>query len=73
MLATLFINPLIMSKSVELWMIFPLCAAVAIVYKAVRINDISRFPRQVLTLIALMYGGLVLLGAALWLIQDFWP
>ncbi len=73
MLATLFTNPLIMPKSVELWMIFPLCAVVAVIYKAVRISNMSQFVRQVVVLIGLMYGGLILLGAALWLIQNFWP
>ena len=73
MLATIFTNPLILPKSAELWMIFPLCAMVAIIYKAIRISNLAKFLKQVVILIGLMYGGLFVLGAVLWLIQDFWP
>ena len=52
-----------------LWLILPLCVVVAVVYKTVRINDIRKLPRQIAALMVYMVGGLVLLGAVLWLVQ----
>lgn len=60
---------MIIPDGLVLWLILPLCLAVAIVYKTVRINDIRELPRQIATLMIYMVGGLVLLGAGLWLIQ----
>jgi hypothetical protein len=42
---------------------------VAIVYKAIRVSDLRRLPREVGALLIYMIGGLFLLGAILWLIQ----
>ena len=66
---TLFQNPMLIPEWLVLWLILPLCLAVAVVYKTVRINDIRKLPRQIAALMAYMVGGLVLLGAALWLVQ----
>ncbi len=66
---TLFQNPMTIPAWLVLWMILPLCLAVAVVYKTIRTDDISKLPRQVAGLMLYMVGGLILLGAVLWLIQ----
>jgi len=73
MLATLFYNPMTLSWGSVLWLLAPLCATVAIVYKTVRTEDIRGLPLQAAVLLAYMLGGLTALGAALWLILKFWP
>ncbi len=68
-IATLFVNPIVISSHTALWLLLPLCLSVAAVYKTVRIGDIGRLGIQVATLFGYMVGGLVLLGGVLWLIQ----
>lgn len=73
MIATLFYHPLPLSFSTYLWLLVPLCAAVAIVYKAVRVRDVRTLPREVGVLIVYMVAGLAILCALLWLISEYWP
>lgn len=70
---TIFYNPVPLSFYGQLWLLVPLCAGVAIIYKTVRVNDLRRLWREVLLLTAYMVGGLIALCAGLWLIQDYWP
>ena len=73
MIATLFFNPLTISSGLELWLLLPLCAAVGLVYKTVRTEQIDKLPSQFLRLMGLMFGGLVLLCLAMWLIHTYFP
>jgi len=66
---SLFVHPLILPSRWELWLILPLCFSVALVYKTVRIRNLNRLGWEVAVLMAYMTGGLMLLGAVLWLIQ----
>ncbi|MFB3892063.1 MAG: hypothetical protein ACE15C_08580 [Phycisphaerae bacterium] len=69
----LFVNPLPIPWSYSLWLILPLCLAVAIVYKAVRTHDVRRLWIEIAGLSLYMVAGLSALGAGLWLIQEYWP
>ncbi|MDP6635199.1 MAG: hypothetical protein QGG42_09895 [Phycisphaerae bacterium] len=73
MIAELFVNPQIIPFSMTLWLLLPLCASVAIVYKAIRVKDIRNLPLQAGVLIIFMLGGLCALGACLWAVHEFWP
>ena len=73
MIAELFVNPLILPFNNTLWLLLPLCASVAIVYKAIRVDSLRRLPLQAGVLIVYMLGGLFALGASLWAIHEFWP
>ena len=73
MIATLFVNPMLISTDNILWLLIPLCIAVAIVYKTVRTESLRRLPLEILILIVLMVLGLVSLGVSLTLIVDYWP
>ncbi|NLW86074.1 MAG: hypothetical protein GXY38_04305 [Planctomycetes bacterium] len=57
----------------QLWLLLPLLAAVAVVYKTVRAEDVRRIWLESLLLFAYMLGGLVVLGAILWAVISFWP
>jgi hypothetical protein len=69
----LFHNPMTLHFESLLWLLLPLCASVAVVYRTVRIDDLRRLPRSIVELILYMVGGLVALGAALWLVHEYWP
>ena len=63
----LFTNPIILpANGWTLWLILPLCAAVATAYKAVRTDNLRRLPLEILSAMAYMIAGLVLLGLGLW-------
>ena len=70
---TLFYHPVPLSFDSELWLVLPLCAAVGIVYKAIRVDDVRRLPREILSLMAYMVVGLIALGVVMWAVQKYWP
>ena len=69
----LFVNPVTITFHTELWLLLPLCAAVAVVYKTIRCEELGRLPRDLAALMAYMAAGLVGLCASLWLIHEYWP
>ena len=73
MIAELFVHPYVLSFDTILWMVIPLCASVAIVYKTIRVRSLRQLPRQAGTLIVLMLGGLCALAVSLWAIHTYWP
>jgi hypothetical protein len=72
-IALLFYNPMTLSFDGELWLLLPLCAAVGVIYKTIRIHHLRRLPWEILYLTAYMFSGLVVLSVVLWLIQEYWP
>lgn len=73
MTATIFVNPMTLSTQTAFWLLLPLLLGVAVVYKAVRTHNLRRLWLEVTGLMAYMIAGLTALGAALWLIQSYWP
>ena len=69
MINTLFYNSYLISPSAALWFVIPLCLAVTIVYKTVRIKNIRKLPIQSALLMGYLLGCLLTLGVGLWLIQ----
>ena len=53
-------------------LLLPLCLAVAIVYKAIRVDDLSRIPRQALVVTVWIIGGMAVAGAVLAGIVKVW-
>lgn len=70
---TIFLEPLRLPAGSVLWLVIPLCASVAVVYKTVRTGDLGRLPREIVLLLLYMLAGLFALGAGLWLILKYWP
>ena len=69
---TLFYNPITLSFNSELWLLLPLCAAVGIVYKTIRVETLTHLAREIVFVMAYMIAGLVALSVILWLIHEFW-
>ena len=73
MIATLFYHPMVLPTWSLLIMLLPLCLVVSIIYKTVRLRDISRLLKSAIWLFLYIIGGLVLLCTALVLILKYWP
>ena len=66
----LFVNPILMGPG-SLWLVLPLCAVGAIVYKTVRVDRLRRLPMQILRLWIDIALGLAVLGVAFWLLLEY--
>lgn len=64
---TPLVNPIEMGRD-HIWLVLPLCAVVALVYKTVRVTRLKELPLQVLGLWAYMLMGLIVLGVVLYLL-----
>jgi hypothetical protein len=71
--AALVVHPLPISFALQLWLVIPLCLAVAVIYKTIRVNDLRSLPLQIVLLGGYMLGGLTALALVLWLISAYWP
>jgi hypothetical protein len=69
---TLFYHPVSIPSQAHLWFLVPLCAAVAVVYKAIRIRHVRRLAIESAVLLAYMVVGLVALGALMWVVVGIW-
>jgi len=70
MIATLCTNPVPMGGE-NLWLVLPVCAVAAVVYKTIRVKHLRKLPLQILGLWAYMFIGLVVLGAAFYLLLQY--
>jgi hypothetical protein len=70
---TPFYNPLPLEAGAVIWLLAPLFAGVAIVYKTVRTERLRKLPGEILVLLLYMAAGLLALGVGLWLFATFWP
>ena len=50
--------------------LLPLVLAIAVVYKALRLDDLATLPRQVLSLTVQIVAFMALAAAALWLVSE---
>ncbi len=66
MLATLFINPMLLSPNAQLWLILPLFVSVAVIHKTMRVETLRRLPLQVVIIWIYMVLGTAVLGVILW-------
>ena len=69
MISTLFYNSSQVPSNAGMWFVIPLCLAVTIVYKTIRIKDLRKLPIQSVMLFGYLIGCLLVLGVGLWLIQ----
>ena len=66
----LFWNPIEMGQD-ALWLVLPLCAVVAVVYKTVRVQTLRQLPMNILGLWLYMLFGLSCLAVALYLLNEY--
>jgi hypothetical protein len=65
LLAALFTEPIYLAGWARLSMLVPLCLSMAVVYKALKSEDLRRLPLACLALWATMVGGMLLVGVVL--------
>ena len=53
-----------------MWMILPLAVAIAVVYKTLRLDDLSRLPVETVRLTLLIIVSMIAAGALLWAIVE---
>ena len=73
MLAKLFVNPIYLTPTSQLWLMLPLFVTVAVIHKTMRTSHIRRLWREVLVLVGYMAAGTVVLAVVLWLVMTYWP
>lgn len=66
----IFYNPMELGSH-HVWLLLPLLAICAIVYKTLRADKSSQIPRQVAVLWLYIVLGLVVLGAAFYLLLEY--
>ena len=53
-----------------LWLLIPLVVVISIVYKTIKLRDLSKLPAQAASLAAQIVVFMILAAAALWLISE---
>lgn len=66
----LFYIPITLPAGADLFLLLPVCLAVAVVYKTVRTEELRKLPLQIGFLLVYMIGGLIALGGGLWILQE---
>jgi len=66
-LGQFFVNPLPLSGFIKAVLILPLCLSISIVYKATRMDDLSRLRPAVAGLCLTIVVGMYAVGLGLWL------
>ncbi|QDU73022.1 hypothetical protein [Mucisphaera calidilacus] len=64
-----FLDPLPLENH-WLWLMIPLALAVALIYKAIKLPDLSQLPAQTLVLSSQIIAFMVLVAAALWILTE---
>ncbi|MFW5682634.1 MAG: hypothetical protein ACOC1G_06475 [Phycisphaeraceae bacterium] len=54
----------------RLWLMLPLILVVAVVYKAIKIDDLRKLPKQATVLFLQIFAFMVLALIALWLLTE---
>ncbi|MEK6797628.1 MAG: hypothetical protein AABZ12_01540 [Planctomycetota bacterium] len=62
----LFTSPLALNGPTRLVLMLPLCLSIAIVYKAMRLEDIAALPRAAFGLFVTIVVGMCAVGLGLW-------
>lgn len=70
-MAALFDRPIPGIWNAWPWLILPLCASVALVYKSMHIEDMRRVPLEALQTMLWIAAGMTGVAAALWLVVEF--
>jgi hypothetical protein len=68
-LGWLFLNPLKLPAGARLWMLLPLVACVAVVYRVTRARDLRQMPRATVLTFVNIVVGMALIAAAFYLVH----
>ncbi len=64
------VHPVQMGRD-HIWLVLPLLAVVAVVYKTIRVRHLRQLPLQVLALWAYMLVGLLALAAVFYVLVEY--
>lgn len=67
----IFTNPMELSPNAALALVLPLCAAVGLVYKTIRVRYLRQLPLAVLWLWVMVVMGLAALGVVFYLLVTY--
>jgi hypothetical protein len=70
MLGALFTHAIELSGRQRILLMLPLCLAIAIVYKAIRSENLSRLPAAALSLWVTIVVGMSAVGVGLWVLFE---
>jgi hypothetical protein len=65
----LFVNPLPFPAAARLWMLVPLVACVAVVYRATRARSLARLPKDTIVTFLTIIAGMVAIALAFYLVH----
>jgi hypothetical protein len=68
-LAMLFVNPVTLPAGARMWMLLPLLACVAAVYRATRVRAVRDMPRGTLITFANTLAGMIAIAVAFYLVH----
>jgi hypothetical protein len=68
-LGWLFINPLKLPAGARMWLLLPLVACVAVVYRATRARTVREMPRNTVVTFVNIVVGMVLIAVAFYLVH----
>ncbi len=66
-LAGLFTSAIELQGAQRFFLMFPLCLAIAIVYKTIRLDDLGELPKAAGVLFVTIVFGMCVVGGGLWL------
>lgn len=66
---TPFLDPLDLDEY-WLWLLLPLVFLIAVVYKAIKLNDMVKVPKQAVLLTVQIVAVMILAAASLWLLSE---
>lgn len=69
-LATLFVHPLSLPEGARLWMLLPLVACVAAVYRATRVRTVADMPKQTVMTFFNIIVGMVAIALAFYALHQ---
>jgi hypothetical protein len=69
LLAWLFVNPISLPDSARMWMLLPLVACVAAVYRATRVRRVREMPRATVLTFVNIIVGMVLIAVGFFVVH----
>jgi len=70
--ATLFHDPIAV-QGFWYWLLIPLAAAIAVIYKTLKVRHVRQVPLAALGLTLTILAGMALAAVVLFIIAEYWP
>jgi hypothetical protein len=67
----IFVHPLVLTRTQQLFMLLPLCLSISIVYKAIKVDDVRQLPAASLVSWGTIVIGMYSIGIGLLLLYEW--